>query len=124
MYHYHQAFLGTMWDEIGPQGIIDNTGMLYNIGATLDCTKGSSTRIYLINQKYSHFKGKIAVVTKDNSDGSGIKIYGDDTLLYSSPIMTAGSYPTDFDVDVSGVVQLKIEWYGTDYGSPLLIFRA
>lgn len=37
-------------------------------------------------------------------------VYGDGKLLYSSPEMARGVMPIDFDIDVEGVMRLKIEF--------------
>ena len=39
----------------------------------------------------------------------GLKLYGDGKLLYSSPVMTSGVHPIDFEIDLAGVLELKIE---------------
>lgn len=78
-----------------------------------------SVDIYVLNREYSSFKGTL-FVPKDrsvNSDNNNDKffyftIYGDDQLLYTSPLMKASQYPVDFEIDVTGVDQLKINWPG------------
>ena len=115
------------WEEIGKSGVKDNIGNTYYKGIHM-CDDYMNVsyggyQVYLINQKYTHFKGTIALSEKwKSSTGSAmIKIYGDDKLLYMSPEMTKGVYPEDFDIDVSGVVQIKIEW-GDDSPSTGIIF--
>ncbi|HEX3012117.1 MAG TPA: NPCBM/NEW2 domain-containing protein, partial [Syntrophomonadaceae bacterium] len=66
-------------------------------------------RTYLLNRKYSQFKGTVALHYRNRSTAgkSIMKIYGDDKLLYTSPVFTGGVYPDDFNVDVSGVILIE-----------------
>lgn len=46
-----------------------------------------------------------------------VKVYGDNKLIYTSPIITGGVHPIDFNVDLTGVLELKIEFAPTpSYG--------
>ena len=66
---------------------------------------------YLLNMKYSRIKGNVSLheESKNISSKEYFNIYGDDKLLYTSAVIQPGVYPQDFDVDISGVVQLRLE---------------
>ncbi len=51
--------------------------------------------------------------------GAVLKIYGDDKLLYTSPVMKAGVLPLSLNVDVSGVVKLKVQVEIPDFADTL-----
>lgn len=89
-------------------GYTDNTGTL-RIPAVRVYNNSPST--YLLNMKYSTLKGNVALGegSKNTTREGYLKIYGDDKLLYTSDVITSGSLPQDFAVDISGVVKLKIE---------------
>lgn len=65
---------------------------------------------YLLNYKYSKFKGTIYLTNRDKDTSVAFRylIYGDDKLLYTSEDITAGSMPIDFDIDVSNCSVMKI----------------
>jgi len=66
---------------------------------------------YLINSRYQRFSGTIALswANRDAQLNYQIRVWGDDIVLYTSPIITGGVLPIDFDIDVTGVTQLRIE---------------
>jgi len=66
---------------------------------------------YLVNKNYSRISGKFALSFESRSTKhkANLKFYGDNKLLYTSPEMTGGVLPIDFDVDISGVEKLRIE---------------
>ncbi|MPM67299.1 hypothetical protein SDC9_114221 [bioreactor metagenome] len=70
---------------------------------------------YRINGDYSRFTGTIFIDYEYRASKTScyVKIYGDDNLLYTSPKMTGGVLPEDFSIDISNVVELKIEINGT-----------
>jgi len=65
---------------------------------------------YVINKKYSKINGKFVLSfdSKDTAYKATLKLYGDGKLLYTSPELTGGVPPIDFDVDISGVEILRI----------------
>lgn len=85
----------------------DNLGNIYNKGLT-----GTGTRDYILNGKYSRITGKYILLygyrASSNAEGS-LKIYGDDKLLYSYNEMKPGVKPVEFDLDLRGVLTLRIE---------------
>lgn len=66
---------------------------------------------YLLSKKYSRISGKFALSYYSNSTDykATLNLYGDNKLLYTSPELTKGILPIDFDVNISGVEKLKIE---------------
>lgn len=94
------------------KSIQDNLGMTYH--DAIDIVMGIGEYVfeeYKLNGKYSKIKGRAILSYEDrnNSKKSWFKIYGDGKLIYTSPDFTGGVEPVDFEVDLSGVLELKIE---------------
>lgn len=97
--------------DIG-EDLKDNVGNLHSSGVIV----GNEGAVeYLLNGKYNKFSGTIGLPysRRDFNKDTVIKIYGDGKLLYTSPIMKGGVVPNKFNIDVSGVLNLKIEKSGT-----------
>jgi hypothetical protein len=116
-YFYTEGTAGAWWSNIKDvsSGVKDNLSNIHYNGLFMNHPSPGAD-IYNINQKYSRFKGAFALYYDyKNTDTQAIyKIYGDDTLLFQSPVITKGAYPAQFDIDVTGVVQLKIQKTGGD----------
>ncbi|MDR2649748.1 MAG: NPCBM/NEW2 domain-containing protein [Clostridiales bacterium] len=93
-----------------------NTGDIYY--DNFYCDKGFNyytgrlSYSYLIDQQYTQMSGTV-FLTYGMWDTKGIgkfNVYGDGELLYSSPDVISGFKPTVFDIDISGVKSLKIEF--------------
>ncbi len=68
---------------------------------------------YLLNMKYSRFKGTLYVPEGSSGDSEGfLRIIADGKTIYKSPNMTPTSYPVKIDIDVTGYNDLKIEFSG------------
>jgi len=100
----------------------DNMGNTYHDAILLGYGKGFEE--YKINGRYEKMKGRMVLGHEDKSKKgtTWVKIYGDGNLLYTSPEFTGGVEPVDFEVDLTGVLTLKIErdcdgWLG-DYVDP------
>jgi len=97
----------------------DNLGNTYTEGLTNyhGYTSGGK-REYVLDGKYRRMKGKFILNYSDRSSSGEyfLKIYGDEKLLYSFSEMTAGVRPAEFDVDLTGVLQLRIEMYAGSWG--------
>jgi len=101
------------------QNAKDNLGNEYTDGITVyekngTGNAGSSWEEYKTNGMYKKLKGKI-ILNYDKRDSSSVgrfKVYGDDLLLYNSPEITKGVEPVDFDIDLEGVLKLKVEFLG------------
>ena len=66
---------------------------------------------YLLNMKYSHFKGTLYVPEGQTSDDSAyLQIIADGNVIYTSPDMTRASYPVDVDVNVQGYNNVKVQF--------------
>ena len=85
----------------------DNLGIVHNSGYTIE----AGNIHYLLNGKYKTFKGIVGVSydERDSNRESKFKVYGDGKLLYASPILTAGVKTQEFDIDVTGVINLELE---------------
>lgn len=97
--------------------------VIYPSGGTLATQKASSEEdsyiSYYLNKKYNTLTGTIyrpygtLSCTTVWESSTTIKIYGDDVLLYEAPDITQATYsPIDFEIDVSGVRELKIVMLG------------
>lgn len=86
----------------------DNLGNTYIEGLT---AHGTSTRTYVLDGKYRRMSG-IYILRYDfrnSTNNYALKIYGDEKLLFSFSEMTAGVRPVEFDIDLAGVLELRIE---------------
>ncbi|QKS45052.1 NPCBM/NEW2 domain-containing protein [Paenibacillus cellulosilyticus] len=72
----------------------------------------SGTVDYNLNGKYSKFVGKIGVddIYKNSTSVGVIKIFGDGELLYTSTDLIGGNLPIDLNVDITGVLKLRIQF--------------
>lgn len=91
----------------------DIFGKQYTDYISYDKTYSSAWYEYRINGQYSSLKGIIAMnYDKRTTTGIGnFRVYGDDKILYSSPSIAAGFDTTDFEVDLTGVLTLRIEFF-------------
>ncbi len=88
----------------------DNLGTTYG-GGIGGANQGENWQEYKISGRYKEIQGRVVLNYDYRSrvgDDVYIKIYGDDMLLYMSPIMTAGQEPVDFVVDIADVDVLKV----------------
>jgi len=87
----------------------DNLGNTYTEGLTH--YGSTASRDYILDGKYSRMRGTFILRYRSRSTSGKymLKIYGDDKLLYSFSEMTAGVRPVEFEVDLTGVLQMRIE---------------
>lgn len=99
------------WSKLENDSFKDATGNFCS--RAIQCTMCSEWLYtdYLINKKYSRITGKFALSFDSRSTTyiATLNLYGDNKLLYTSPRLTGGVLPIDFDVDISGVEKLRIE---------------
>lgn len=68
---------------------------------------------YYVNGEFTCFKGTLIAGLESKSEGSEqFFVYGDDNLLYSSPMITNESTSEEFYVDLSGIRILRVEISG------------
>ncbi len=104
---------------ITKESIKDNLGRTYNRGYLSGYSSQSFVE-YKLNGKFSRLTGTFFVKYNDRTfTGPGmLKIYGDGKLLYISPEITGGVEPVPVDVDITGVLTLRIELSdGINYSS-------
>ena len=66
---------------------------------------------YLLDGKYSALKGTLYIPNGESSDEAiTLTVKGDGYVLYSSPLMAKTSRPQDFEVNISGINKLVIQW--------------
>lgn len=97
----------------------DNVGTTHSTGINFSCNgSGTGEAIYLLNGRYSRFIGTAGLCydARDTNNEFSLKIYGDGKLLYSSPNFTAGIKPESFNIDITGVLELKLETTGCSFG--------
>lgn len=91
--------------------VMDNTNHEHTDAlAMTDSSTGERGLVYSIQGKYRTFSGVIfnSLKTRDSSGKFTLRIYGDDTLLFTSQTQTSGTFPEEFSVDVTGVSLLKL----------------
>ena len=89
----------------------DNLGNVYASGVGGRSSYGENWQEYYVHQHYKKIQGRIILdydKRSENYDDTYVKIYGDDTLLYTSPLITAGQEPVDFSVVIENVSRVKI----------------
>lgn len=98
----------------------ENTNKLTdNYGNTYDraiCNVYGAKGEYLLNMKYSRFRG-ILYVPEGYTDSRTyyLTIIADGKTIYKSPEMSKSSAPVDIDINVTGCNDLKIEFSYTSY---------
>lgn len=74
---------------------------------------------------YYNLEGRYDILTgtlflpkesRDTNLAGYFEVYGDGKLLYTSPKISAGVLPQDFQVDISGVQKLRIAFHGNGTG--------
>lgn len=99
--------------------VTDNLLNTYTNGFGGSDSYSENVEIYSLDQQYQSFRGTV-VLNYDcraiNTDDTYVKIYGDDIVLWVSPLITAGQDPVSFNLDegLVGVKTLKIVIYGSD----------
>lgn len=90
----------------------------YTLGGGSPSTDDESYVLYNLNFKYSTFSGVLYRPYSSLScdfewSSPTVKVYGDDVLLYEAPDITQDTYdPINFEIDVTGVRNLKIVMNG------------
>lgn len=94
--------------------LTDNYGNRYE--RAIDSGGYGYTAEYLLNMKYSRFKGTLYVPEgeSDNNE-SYLTIEADGRTIYSSPAMTKNSAPVNIDIDVTGYNHIKISFNKKDW---------
>lgn len=69
---------------------------------------------YLLKGQYSRFTGTLYLseYLKNHTKGCVLKVYLDETLVYTSPTIVTGVLPVDLDIDVSGAYKMELEMSG------------
>ena len=96
----------------------DNLGNTYSKAIGGGASGSESWQEYIINGAYSSIKGRVILnydYRTEGSDNTVVTIYCDDKLVYTSPKITAGVQPTDFSVDLNGVLKLKVVIDGVNF---------
>ena len=118
----HEDRTGTYLGEMNPfyestPGVVkfwdrrDNTGLqrqkTYGLHASVSSTAWA---VYALNGQYEAVAGTYFLTqeNKSTNEAETLNIYGDGELLYTTSI-TAGTEPIEFEVDISGVIELKVE---------------
>lgn len=89
---------------------IDNYGNNYTDYVD-DGYHGDCKLEYLVNMKYSHFKGTLYIPEGENRDGTAcLSIIADGRTIYTSPNFTKQSAPVSIDVNVTGYNDIVIQF--------------
>lgn len=88
----------------------DNLGTQYSNAIIGTSSYSDNWETYYINQAFAEFKGYVALDYNNRSttDEFSVKIYGDDTLLFTSNVFTAGTEPQPFSISVSNFSKIKV----------------
>lgn len=95
------------------KSIADNEGSYYDAYIDGGYQTGKNNYItFHLNEDYSLLSGTVFLKEqKSNTNyGNWITVYGDEQMLYKSGVFSAGSRPEMFQVCVSGVDELRIEF--------------
>ena len=94
----------------------DNLGITYGNGIG-GAGQGDNWQEYKLSGTYKEIIGRVVLNYDHRSkqyDDTLLKIYGDNTMLYASPVMKAGQEPDDFAIDIAGVDILKVSIVGNN----------
>lgn len=103
----------------------DNTGATHAY-----CITRNFDRTYLLNGQYTRLTGTLYQTYDKRSHsvykGDGITIYGDGKVLYdfavSESLNSGGLMPEKIDIDLTGVLQLRIDFHTSYHGdTPLSV---
>jgi len=86
-------------------------GTQYRNALILITTSGGYS-LHNLNRRYARFTGEIGRVDGTNSRDATIHFYGDDKLLRTFSLK-ANDLPEDFNLEVEGIRQLRIEFGGS-----------
>ena len=98
---------------------VDNYGTVYNstaFGGRASDTENWNS--YRISGAYSSITGKVILNNAYSnivSENTQFRIYADGEVVYESQPVTAGRGPQDFNVNLKGVEDLRLEVYGANY---------
>lgn len=72
---------------------------------------GEFDNVYYLNGNYTSMTGTLYQPKKYNNDDDYmyLEVYGDDRLLYEASV-TGGVFPIDFNIDLTGVLKLRVKW--------------
>ncbi len=90
----------------------DNLGNVYADGIG-GINYDENWEVYKLNGQYKQLKGVIVLDFNARSakhDDTYVKIYGDDNLLYTSGLITAGKEPEPFFINIENIDKLKISF--------------
>lgn len=74
------------------------------------------THEYLLDMKYSHFKGTLYIPQGETQDDTvTFSVIADGKNLYTSPAMSKSSRPVEFDINITGCNDIKISFSSANY---------
>lgn len=86
----------------------DNYGNTYTTVCRSDNTYDGIVAEYLLNMKYSAFKGTFYVPSGTTTDETkSFQIEADGNIIYTSPVLDKTSAPVNFNVNVTGYNHIK-----------------
>lgn len=94
--------------------VMDNLGLTYGNGLG-GVSQGENWQDYKLNGRYKEFQARVVLnydYRSQTNDDVFVKVYGDDMLLYMSPIMAAGQEPVDISIDITDVDILRVSIVG------------
>ena len=96
------------WGKLS--GTQDNEGQTHRGWGMSDCYYDDNI-VWLLDCKYTKLDGTLFLYYNDrNTKGQlKLKVYCDNKLVYTSPLLTSGVRPINFSIDVTNVEQLRFE---------------
>lgn len=94
--------------------VMDNLGLTYGNGLG-GVGQGENWQDYKLSGRYKEFQARVVLnydYRSQTNDDVFVKVYGDDMLLYMSPIMAAGQEPVDIKIDITDVDILRVSIVG------------
>ncbi len=109
-----QPYISSTWYPSAATSVTDNLGNQYEKGIVCGSVF-SGDAYYNLDRKYDVLKGVAAVQQGDTDVYGTIQIFGDDRLLWENTQMDGRTRPEQFELDVTGIQDLRIYMAGGYY---------
>ena len=119
----YSPILTTLGYMSATDGISVENGKTFNAYDGTVCTnyiigREAGSISYNLDKKYSRLKGLLAILKAgQKSPGEILKIYADDSLIYTSPVVEYKDAPVSIDIDISNCNTLTLVFENGNYGA-------
>ena len=117
IYLADMEYMSSDGDVSVDSNLVDNTNETHRHSLYVDSWGKKAYYVeYFTNGNYQSFTGICACSYRNRSDSESkyFEVYGDGTLLYTSPTMTSSAVPENFEINISGIKVIKIWYPATD----------